>query len=71
MLEPMAGSLNKCNLAKSIENGTSFLPPPCCFPYWSDTVPFFLVGDDAFALKTYMMKPYSMAGLTDKRRIYN
>ena len=31
----------------------------------------FFVGDDAFALKAYLMKPYPQSGLTDDRRIYN
>ena len=34
-------------------------------------MPFVLVGDDAFALKPYMMKLYAMVGLTNERRIYN
>ena len=59
------GVWNKCSLAESFENGTSFLPTLCCLPYGSYPVPFVLVGDDAFALKPYMMKPYAMAGLTD------
>ena len=32
---------------------------------------FLYVGDDAFALKKNMMKPYPPNGLTEDRRIYN
>ena len=34
-------------------------------------VPFFLVGDDAFALKENMMKPFSRRGLDMDERIFN
>ena len=34
-------------------------------------MPYFLVGDDAFALKKWMMKPYSHRHLTVEERIFN
>lgn len=34
-------------------------------------VDYFFIGDDAFALRNYMMKPYPSRGLTKKERIYN
>ena len=34
-------------------------PPPKCLPNGDTEVPHVFVGDDAFALKRYMMKPYS------------
>ena len=34
-------------------------------------VPYVFVGDNAFALKSYMMKAYAQRGLTLERRIYN
>ena len=32
---------------------------------------YFIVGDDAFALKTWLMKPYSCHGLDEEERIFN
>lgn len=32
---------------------------------------FVIVGDDAFPLKTYLMKPYSRRNLSEEERIYN
>ena len=34
-------------------------------------MPYVLVGDDAFALKTYMMKPYPQRNLSVEKRVYN
>ena len=33
--------------------------------------PFVLLGDDAFGLKKYLMKPSSQKGLIDEKRVYN
>ena len=33
--------------------------------------PFFLVGDDAFPLRTWMMKPFSHRGMSNEERMYN
>jgi len=42
-------------------------------PLSGDTqdVPYFLVGDDAFGLRTYMMKPYANRDMTREQRIFN
>ena len=38
----------------------------------SDRVaPFVLLGDDAFGLKKYLMKPFPQKGLTGEKRVYN
>ena len=62
---------NKCSLSKAIENGDICLPPSKCLPFGTHKVPHVFIGDDAFALKSYLMKPYPQTGLTDDRRIYN
>ena len=36
-----------------------------------EDAPYVFLGDDAFALKKYMMKPFPQQGLTQERRIYN
>ena len=34
-------------------------------------IPFVATGDDAFPLKSYLMKPYPQKGLTTEKRIFN
>lgn len=36
-----------------------------------DLLPYFLVGDEAFALKTWMLRPYPGKGLPEDQRIFN
>ncbi|KAK2553526.1 hypothetical protein P5673_025011 [Acropora cervicornis] len=65
------GVWNKCGLAKALEEGTVNLPLPCCLPGGNEQMPYVLVGDDAFALKPYLMKPYAQQGLDAEKRVYN
>ena len=44
------------------------LPSPRTLPHGVEEVPYTIVGDDAFALKPYMMKPFSQKELTTRKR---
>ena len=46
-------------------------PEPIALPYCLEKILFLTVGDDAFALKNYMMKPSPQRNLTIEKRIYN
>ena len=46
-------------------------PAPKCLPGRKKPVPHVLVGDDAFPLTSYMMKPYPQTGLNEEKRIFN
>ena len=65
------GVWNKCGLAKALEEGKMNLPLPCCLLGGNEQVPYFLIGDDAFALKPYLMKSYAQQGLDAEKRVYN
>ena len=46
-------------------------PQPDPLPGDTQNMPYFLVGDDAFALRTYLMKPYSHRDKSRKEAIFN
>ena len=58
-------------LYHAMEDGTLAVPPPCPLPGMSEKVPYFFVADEAFSLKTYLMKPFALRGLTAEKRIFN
>nr|XP_054774507.1 putative nuclease HARBI1 [Lytechinus pictus] len=62
---------NHSPLRAGLENGTLGLPDPEALPDDDKPIPYFIVGDDAFPLRTWMMKPYSHRGLTNGERIFN
>lgn len=67
-----AGVWDKCNLRQYLEVGRLGVPAPALLPYSpSIQTPFVIVGDDAFPLKTYLMKPYPGKNLTSEKRIFN
>lgn len=65
------GVWNKCSLSQGIEDGSVSFPPTKCFPYGVTKIPYVFVGDDAFALKKNMTKPYAQNSLTVEKRVYN
>ncbi len=62
---------NNSELKEGTEGGTIGFPDPEPFPNCEKAVPYFLIGDDAFALRPTMMKPYSTRGMTNHERIFN
>lgn len=63
---------NRCELLHAIEDKTIDFPEPQPLPGEKDEdVPYFIIGDDAFALRTYMMKPYSARQLTHQQKVFN
>ena len=62
---------NGSELKELAESGFLGLPFPDPLPHDYQDVPYFFVGDDAFALRETMMKPYSKRNLNDDERIFN
>jgi hypothetical protein len=62
---------NSCELKESILDASIDFPAPNSIVEGKQDVSFFMIGDDAFALKTYMMKPYSVRGRSREQRIFN
>lgn len=59
----------RCDLADKLNS--NILPPPEPLTNTADNMPYCIVADDAFAMKTFMMKPYSMRKLTMPQRVFN
>ena len=62
---------NDSELKECLLDGTLDIPPDSPLPNDDEDLPYFFLGDDAFALRTTMMKPYTARGLTDSQRIFN
>ena len=66
-----AGIYNQSTLEPALREQTLGLPPPDPLPGDDRETPYFIMGDDAFALREYMMKPYSARYLTHHEEIFN
>ncbi|MCP4449959.1 MAG: transposase family protein, partial [Planctomycetes bacterium] len=64
---------NNSELKERLEDATLGLPPPEALPgqEGEEPVAYHILGDDAFALKPYLMKPYAKRNLTRAERIFN
>lgn len=66
-----AGIFNHMRLPPALEQGLLGFPDPHLLPGNDNDIPYFLVGDDAIPLRTWIMKPYSSRGLTHEERVFN
>ena len=60
---------NACQLQRRIEDGRIGFPDPAPITLGGRDVPYFILADDAFALKTWLMKPYGRRMLTREERV--
>lgn len=66
------GILAHSNLGKLLENGLLNIPKDEFLPGTTISAPYVILGDEAFPLKTYLMRPYPRKQLDDSlKRIYN
>jgi len=52
-----------------VESGELGFPDPKPLPGLTENLPYYVLGEDAFPLRTWMMKPYSRMGLGYDERI--
>jgi hypothetical protein len=62
---------NNSELKECLENDTAGLPVAAPLPGDNTDIDYFIVGDDAFALRTWLMKPYSKQQLSIQERVFN
>ena len=62
---------NICHLKRKIDDGSIGFPDPAPITQGGRDVPYFILEDDAFALKIWLMKPCGRRMLTREERIAN
>lgn len=62
---------DRCTLRQAVESDILNIPKPQTIPFTGMECPYVFVGDDAFPLKKYLMKPYPGRGGTEESVIYN
>jgi hypothetical protein len=71
MVEFQVGEFNRCSLYHALETGTVELPPAMPLPGRTQSVPYFFVADNAFAMRNYIMKPCPFKDQPAPNRILN
>ena len=66
-----AGVFSQTELKEALESWNIGLPEPDNLPNDDQPVPYFIVGDDAFGLQTWMMKPLPHRNMSMEDRIFN
>ena len=66
-----ASILSNSLFGQTFENQPTELQIPSPSPHGDKTLPYVVVGDEIFALKSWLMKPYPGRNLTEGQRIYN
>ncbi|XP_036141683.1 protein ALP1-like [Monomorium pharaonis] len=66
-----ASVFRESSLATQLHSGTLNLSLPSSLPGYNVDMPYVIVADDAFPLKTNIMKPYPGRNLTNEKKIFN
>ncbi|XP_046407497.1 protein ALP1-like [Ischnura elegans] len=66
-----AGVFRDCSLRAALTSNRLDVPPGKPLPGRQRDTPYVIVGDDAFPLQPYLMKPYPERGLSQSQRVFN
>ena len=62
---------NETPMKAKIDNDEFEWPAPACLPNDDYPLPHYFIGDDAFGLEQWLMKPYSRRRLTKEEKVFN
>lgn len=65
------GIFASCKLGKGLQQGTLSIPADSVLPGRSIEMPYVIVGDEAFSLKTFLRRPYPGQNLHISQHIFN
>lgn len=66
-----AGVYSNCQLSRLLENNKLNIPPSEIIPGIEQPIPYTVVADDAFPLRTYIMKPFQQRNFNKIELIFN
>ncbi|XP_025266722.1 protein ALP1-like [Camponotus floridanus] len=67
-----AGIWSHTTMKQAFENNMLFIPEVRSLPNTNDLLPFSIVGDEGFPLKTYLMRPYAKKNLqSNEQKVFN
>ncbi|XP_047477243.1 protein ALP1-like [Penaeus chinensis] len=66
-----AGFWDHCKLKEYLDKNMLHFPPAAALPSVKEEVPYVILGDDAFPLEDYLMKPYPGQNLSVDKKIFN
>ncbi|XP_070401439.1 uncharacterized protein [Nothobranchius furzeri] len=66
-----AGVFAHSDLREAMDTGTLNVPPDATLPGTDSTMPYVLIGDEAYPLRPDLMKPYPSQNLNHDQRIFN
>ena len=62
---------SECSLRAALVENTTRFHSAAPLPQDYHNITYFVPGDDAFPLRPWLMKPYSMKGMTHEQRVFN
>jgi hypothetical protein len=65
-----AGVYSTSPISAMLQGTTHNIPPPQIPTNWHTPLPHIVVGDEAFPLKSYLMKPYPQRNLSAEERVF-
>ncbi len=66
-----AGIFNRGKLFHAFQNQLVDIPPPEILPNDDQPMPYFLIADEAFGLRTWLQKPYPQFEIPPAERLFN